>query len=137
NQFGGSLGGPVMRGRTFYFATYEGLRQRQGLDINSLVLSDQQRNDATDPAIRQLIALIPRANVFDAAGSPRYVGSAAAVVDTDRWTIDLQQNVGTADRWHVFFGGNHVSALEPMSQGTTIPGFGHSSRTGGSILTVG
>jgi hypothetical protein len=137
NQFGGSLGGPVMRGRTFYFVTYEGLRQRQGLDINSLVLSDQQRNDAADPAVRQLIALIPRANNFDAAGSPRYVGSAAAVVDTDRWTIDLQQNVGTADRWHVFFGGNHVSALEPMSQGTTIPGFGHSSRTGGSILTVG
>ncbi|HVQ12468.1 MAG TPA: TonB-dependent receptor, partial [Vicinamibacterales bacterium] len=137
NQFGGSLGGPLMRGRTFFFMTYEGLRQRQGLDVNSLVLSDQQRSAATDPVVRQLVQFIPRANVVDASGTSRYVGAAAAVVDTDRWTIDLQQNVGTADRWHLFFGTNHINALEPMSQGTTIPGFGHSSNSGGSILTIG
>ena len=49
NQFGGSLGGPIRRGRTFFFASYEGLRQRQGVDLNSLVLSDEQRAAATDP----------------------------------------------------------------------------------------
>src|SRR5262245_2373195 len=38
HQFGGSLGGPLVRGRAFFFVTYEGLRQRQGLDVNSLVL---------------------------------------------------------------------------------------------------
>ena len=59
NQFGGSLGGPIVRGRTFFFATYEGLRQRQGLDVNSLVLSDEQRARATDPVVRRLIELIP------------------------------------------------------------------------------
>jgi hypothetical protein len=137
HQFGGSLGGPLMRGRTFYFMTYEGLRQRQGLDVNSLVLSDQQRTAATVPAVQQIIQFIPRANVVDASGTSRYVGAADAVVNTDRWTIDLQQNVRTADRWHVFFGTNGVNALEPTSQGTTIPGFGHSSTTGGSILTIG
>jgi hypothetical protein len=29
NQFGGNVGGPVSAGRTFFFANYEGLRQRQ------------------------------------------------------------------------------------------------------------
>ena len=66
NQFGGSLGGPIRRGRTFFFVSYEGFRQEQGVDMNSVVLSDAQRAAATDPVIQKLIPLIPRANVFDA-----------------------------------------------------------------------
>jgi Carboxypeptidase regulatory-like domain/TonB dependent receptor-like, beta-barrel len=31
NQFGGSLGGPVLRGRLFFFSSYEGLRDRQAV----------------------------------------------------------------------------------------------------------
>ena len=70
NQFGGSLGGPIRLGRTFFFGAYEGFRQEQGVDMNSVVLSDAQRAAATDPVVRKLIPLIPRANVFDADGTP-------------------------------------------------------------------
>ena len=64
NQFGGSLGGPVVKNRTFFFVSYEGLRQRQELQLNSLVLSDAERASAVDPVIRKLIELIPqRANL--------------------------------------------------------------------------
>jgi len=36
-QFGGTLGGPLLRKRTFFFASYEGMRERQGLVFNNTV----------------------------------------------------------------------------------------------------
>ncbi len=136
NQFGGSLGGPVIRGRSFFFATYEGLRQRQGLNLNSLVLSDDQRAAVTDPIVRRLVELIPRANFFGGDGVPRYVGSAAASVDENTWTVDLRQTLGARDRVQLFWGRQEVGGREPASQGTTIPGFGHTREIAKDFLTV-
>jgi hypothetical protein len=43
NQFGGSLGGPIKKDKTFFFGTYEGLRQGNGTNINPQVPTDQTR----------------------------------------------------------------------------------------------
>src|SRR2546425_6418586 len=74
NQFGGALGGPIRKNRTFFFFTYEGLRHRQELTMNSGVLSDAQRAQVTDPVVRRLLDLIPRANAF-VAGGARVLGA--------------------------------------------------------------
>jgi len=43
NQFGGSLGGPLLRNRIFGFGFYEGYRQTRGNTSNITVYSDAQR----------------------------------------------------------------------------------------------
>jgi hypothetical protein len=136
NQFGGALGGPIIPGRTFFFATYEGLRQRQGLDLNGVVPSDAQRAAVTDPAIARLIPLIPRANYVDAGGNPRFVGSAAALVNENTWTADVRHTAGSRDRIELFVGRQHIQGREPTSLGTSIPGFGQSRHIWKSTFTL-
>jgi hypothetical protein len=43
NQFGGTIGGPILRNRTFVFGSYEGLRVRQGLSRLTTVPGDAVR----------------------------------------------------------------------------------------------
>ena len=136
HQFGASAGGPLVRGRTFFFAAYEGLRQRQGLQMNSLVLSDAERAAATHPVVRQLVRLIPAANFVDAAGTPHFIGWAPAIVDQDRWTIDLTHNTGLHDRLHAYYGSQRRRVVEPNGQGNSIPGFGLTQRPRISLLTL-
>ena len=136
NQFGGSLGGPIIRGRTFFFATYEGLRQRQALDLSAVVPSDAQRAAVSDPAIARLLPLIPRANYFDVDGVPRFVGPGEAFVRENTWTADVKHNAGTNDRLQVFMGRQQITGGEPAGSGTNIPGFGQKRHIWKSTLTV-
>jgi hypothetical protein len=44
NQFGGAIGGPIRREKTFFFAYYEGFRNRQGEPAGSTVPSVKERS---------------------------------------------------------------------------------------------
>jgi hypothetical protein len=134
NQFGGNLGGPIMKNRTFFFVTYEGLRQTQGIDINSGVLSDDQRAAVTDPVTRKLLALIPVAN--DPSGAPFFKGSASAPVNIDQWTGDVRHNISDAEAVHGYYAFQRDRRIEPTLQGNTIPGFGDTRHSHRQIMTL-
>jgi hypothetical protein len=136
SQFGGAMGGPIIRSRLFFYATFEGLRQRQGIDLNTVVPSDAQRAAVTHPSILRLLPLIPRANYFDADGTSRFVGAADAFVDENTWTADVRDNAGARDRLQVFVGRQQIRGGEPGASGTSIPGFGQKRSIWKGTLTV-
>jgi hypothetical protein len=44
NQFGGAVGGPIIKNRTFFFADFEGIRQSKGIPNVDFVPSQDARN---------------------------------------------------------------------------------------------
>jgi len=44
NQFGGAIGGPIFKNRTFFFTDYEGIRQSKGITTVATVPSQNARN---------------------------------------------------------------------------------------------
>jgi hypothetical protein len=97
NQFGGSLGGPIARDRTFFFGSYEGLRERlNATDIVRLFSDDARRGIlpglapiTIDPQIMPYLELYPRAGQGNTLvedfrdGTVRVAGRQREPVDDD------------------------------------------------------
>jgi hypothetical protein len=124
NQFGADGGGPIIKSKTFFYFSYEGLRLNQKLQLNSVVLSDAQRGAATDPTVAGLIGFIPRENFVDSSGTPRFQGSAPAPVNGDQWGLDFEHGLSQTDRLHGYYSIYRTKTVQPDGGGATVPGFG-------------
>jgi outer membrane receptor protein involved in Fe transport len=155
NSFGGSLGGPIVKDKTFFFGSYEGLRQRQGITTNAPVLSDANfprpspipgnPPDATEriralastsPAVQALTNLIPAPNSADGNGNPVFLGSAVAPVNIDQWTADISHNFTDSDQLHGYYVFQRDLRQEPTLQGNNLPGFGDTRQSHRQIFTL-
>jgi len=63
NQFGGSLGGPIKKDKTFFFGVYEGLRQHLGVTTLSFTVPAACHVTTNNPCITQPTAENPNRDV--------------------------------------------------------------------------
>jgi hypothetical protein len=131
NQFGGDAGGPLWKDHTFIFGSYEGLRQRQGVAVNTGV--PPAGSVGLDSTIQKLLAILPAPN----AGT-NYVSSASALATIDQGTIDVYQQIAGNDRLHGFYAIQQDSRNEPLAPTVldNIPGYGDARPARRQLLTV-
>jgi outer membrane receptor protein involved in Fe transport len=74
NQFGGSVGGPIVQNKSFFFGSYEGLRQRLGQTIIATVPSRATRaRSDINPVVRPYLALYPEPNGAEKGATGDYI----------------------------------------------------------------
>ncbi|HTV58845.1 MAG TPA: carboxypeptidase-like regulatory domain-containing protein [Verrucomicrobiae bacterium] len=114
NEFGGSLGGPLRKGKTFLFGNYEGYRQNLGLSDVSLVPDDTSRASAV-PSIQPLLALWPVANgpeIPTSTGAPSGIAKAFS-----NPLQRLREDFGTARLDQIFTDNDTFAAVYTIDDG--------------------
>lgn len=142
NQFGFTLGGPIIKDKTFFFMNYEGQRTRVGNTIFTTVPTIAQRQGfftdpntgrtvriPVDPVAANLINLYPLPNVNSQFGN--FVSSEVIKLRRDNAVAKIDHKLGPNDQLSVRYLINDRDTLTPVlstsgtAQGAAqVPGFG-------------
>jgi hypothetical protein len=118
NQYGATLGGPIWKDKTFFFASWEGFRQVAPTPSSTRVPTDAERATVTDPISRALLQFWPAANT---AGTNNFVTNVRATTFDNTGLLRIDHRFGNSDqlsgRWAEYEGLTFTPGALPSQGG--------------------
>jgi len=120
NQFGGSIGGPIIQNKVFFFASYEGYRLRNNVNFVEAVPSANAK-------LRAVPSILPIFDAFRGPGAVTIPGastdpdfdivqlSARNSVDEDSYGVRLDYKLSSSHSLYTRFFRDQAKNLQPQS----------------------
>jgi hypothetical protein len=132
NQFGGSLGGPIVHDKTFFFGAYEGQRERVGSNFNLFVPTQSEIDTAKANAMAQnpsinLAPLLAILSYFPLAapGTQTVAGVVNDFNNLDNFILKLDHRFNSVNSFAVRYAFGQNRQQFPFG---SLGGFGSGSR---------
>src|SRR5712664_1168850 len=121
NQYGATLGGPILKDKLFFFLSYEGFRQIAPTVSTTRVPTDAERASVTDPISRSLLQFWPAANFTPSSGSNNFIANVSASTFDETGLAKVDYNFSERDhltaRWAQYGGTVFTPGALPLLGG--------------------
>jgi outer membrane receptor protein involved in Fe transport len=119
NQYGGELGGRIIRDRSFFYLTYEGLRQSYGQPLLGYVPTDafKAEAEAANPALSPILDAYPEGQPYEGSAQvAEFVGSGSQLDREDSAMMRLDHRFSAADSTYLRFNFDAAVSDAPIAE---------------------